>query len=474
LKSEGLDATVVGAGPNGLAAAITLARAGYSVKVYEAADTVGGGTRSAELTLPGFIHDVCSAVHPLAAASPFFRNIRLQELGVDLVHPGVPLAHPLDDGSAAVLERSVQDAAAGLGSDGPAYNKLMAPLVRDAPKLIPTLLGPPTVPGHPLALLRFGLRGARSARGLSNSLFTGTHARALLAGLAAHSMLPVESSPTAGFGLFLGLLGHHVGWPVAKGGSQVLADALARYLRTLGGDIATGEQIEHLKQLPKSKVCLLDLTPRQIISVAGDALPKSYIGRLGRFRYGPGVFKLDLATSEPIPWNAAKCREAGTVHLGGSLEEIAFSERQVAAGEHADRPFVLLAQPSIFDSTRSPEGKHTVWAYCHVPNSSAFDMTERIEAQIERFAPGFKDCILARAKMTSNDLQNYNQNYVGGDINGGSEDLRQLFTRPTVRPPYRTPNPRLFICSSSTPPGGGVHGMCGYHAAKAALRGPLL
>jgi phytoene dehydrogenase-like protein len=467
------DAVVVGAGPNGLAAAITLARAGHSVRVLEAEATVGGGSRSAELTLPGFVHDVCSAIHPHPLASPFMRELPLARHGLDLVHPDVPMAHPLDDGTAMVLERSVDATAASIGgADGAAYGRLMRPLVRDADALLPDLLGPLGVPRHPLALARFGALGLlRPVDGLARARFDDPRAQALLAGLAAHSMLRLDERPTAAVALVLALTGHAVGWPIARGGSQSVADALAGLVAELGGEIVCGHRVERVDELGDARAVLLDVTPRQVLGMAGDRLPARYRRALGRFRYGPGVFKLDWALDGPIPWTARECLRAGTVHLGGTLGEIAASEAAVAAGRIPERPFVLLAQQSLFDPGRAPAGRHTGWAYCHVPAGSPEDMTERIEAQVERFAPGFRDRILARAAIGPAELERHNPNYIGGDINGGRQDLRQLFTRPVARPvPYSTPDPRLFICASSTPPGGGVHGMCGYHAARAAIR----
>ena len=466
------DAIVVGSGPNGLAAAITLAQAGLSVAVFEAKDTLGGGTRTMELTLPGFLHDVCSAIHPFALGSPFFRGLPLARYGLEMIQPLAPLAHPQDDGTAVILERSIEATAAELGNDAKAYRKLMTPLVTDWPKIEGAVLGPlrPQYVLHPFARANFGLKALRSARGLCEGSFQSEPARAIFAGLCAHSMLPLEQPPSAGFGLVEGILGHVVGWPIPRGGSQKIADALAAYLRSLGGEITTGVEVKSLDALPPARVILCDVTPRQLLRIAGDRLPGSYQRQLQRYRYGPGVFKIDLALDGPIPWKAQECLRAGTVHIGGTFSEIAASERAVSRGEHPEKPFVLLAQQSLFDPTRAPTGKHTVWAYCHVPNGSTFDMTERIELQIERFAPGFRDRILARSTMNSLEVERYNANYVGGDINGGLQDLWQFFTRPTVRPvPYTTPAKNLFICSSSTPPGGAVHGMCGYFAARAAL-----
>jgi phytoene dehydrogenase-like protein len=461
------DAVVVGAGPNGLAAAIALARAGRSVRVLEAADTIGGGSRSAELTLPGFVHDICSAVHPHPLASPFLRELPLAEHGLELVHPELALAHPLDDGTAVAFDRSIEVTAASIGgADGDAYRKLMEPVVHDAEKLLPAILGPLRPPRHPLALARFGLLGLRSAQGLAKR-FDGPRARALIAGNAAHSMLPLDASPTGAVALVLMLTGHAVGWPVARGGSQKVADALASMARSHGAEIVTGHRVERIDELDDAGVVLFDLTPRQIVAIAGHRLPPRYRNALERYRYGPGVFKLDWALDGPIPWTATESRRAGTVHIGGTFEEIAASER----GDGGERPYVLLSQPTVCDPTRAPAGKHVGWAYCHVPAGSTEDMTAAIEGQVERFAPGFRDRILARACMNAAEMEAYNPNYVGGDINGGLMDLRQLFARPVARPvPYTTPDERLFICSSATPPGGGVHGMCGYFAAQAALR----
>lgn len=465
------DAVVVGSGPNGLASAITLADAGRSVLVLEGQETIGGGTRSEELTLPGFVHDVCSAIHPLGVASPFFRDLPLAQYGLEWVYPPAAVAHPFDDGSAAVLERSVDATGESLGRDATAYRRLMGPLLDNWEGLASDLLGPlPVPPRHPFAMARFGLKAVRSARGLAESAFEGERARALFAGLAAHSILPLERPVSAAFGLVLGTVAHAVGWPMARGGSQQIADALAAHLRSLGGEIVTGTYVESLDQLPPAGATLLDVTPRQLLQIAGDRLPAGYRRALGHYRYGPGVFKLDWALDGPIPWKAPACSRAGTVHLGGTLPEIAASERAVWRGELSERPYVIVVQQTLFDPTRAPEGKHTGWAYCHVPNGSTIDMTERIEAQVERFAPGFRDLILARSVMPPAALERHDPNYIGGDINGGVQDLGQLFTRPVARiNPYTTPVRGLYLCSSSTPPGGGVHGMCGYFAAQAAL-----
>jgi phytoene dehydrogenase-like protein len=463
------DAVIIGSGPNGLAAAITLAQEGRSVVVLEGQSEIGGGARSQELTLPGFTHDVCSAVHPMALISPFFRELPLEQHGLTWIHPPVPLAHPLDDGSAAVLDRSIEETAANLGQDGPRYKRVFAPLVDDWPRLESLLLGVSRVPRHPFAAARFGLRGLCSAASFARSTFRGERARALFAGLAAHAILPLERLLTAAFGLVFAVTGHVAGWPIARSGSQRIANALASYLRWLGGEIVTGQMVQSIAALPPSRAILCDVTPRQLLRIAGKRLPEAFRSELERYRYGPGVCKLDWALDAPIPWKAEACRRAGTVHVGGTLEEVAASERAPWRGEHAERPFVLLAQPTLFDPTRAPQGKHIAWAYCHVPKGSRIDMTDRIERQIERFAPGFRQTILKRSVMLTADLEARNPNLVEGDINGGSAELDQFFLRPTWRL-YRTTSRGLYLCSSSTPPGGGVHGLCGYLAARAALR----
>jgi len=482
---SGADAIVVGAGPNGLAAAIELARAGRSVRVIERADEVGGGTRTAQLTLPGFCHDVCSAVHPLAVGAPFLRSLALERHGLELCYPAVQAAHPLDDGSAVALYRSVHETAAGLGElDRAAYVGLVEPLAHGWEALAPFVLGPPlrTMPKLPrgaLPAVRFALAGLRSARGLARRSFAGERARALLAGMAAHAIQPLGAPGTAAFGLVLLTLGHAIGWPFARGGSQAIAAALVAELEALGGEVQTGREVRSLgdgDDLIGAKAILLDVTPRQLLALCnttGDrALPAWYRAALRAFRYGPGVFKLDYALSGPVPWTAPECGGAGTVHLGGSLAEVASSELAVARGRHPKRPYVLVAQQTLVDRSRVPAGSaaHTLWAYCHVPNGSTVDMTAAIEGQIDRFAPGFHDLVLARAVRGPAQVEHYNPNNIGGDINAGAASLRQTFARPIpLLIPYATPNPRIFICSSSTPPGGGVHGMCGYHAARAAL-----
>jgi phytoene dehydrogenase-like protein len=463
------DALVVGSGPNGLAAAITLAAAGRSVLVREAMPVAGGGMRTAELTLPGFRHDVCSAVHPTAAVSPFFRGLHLEQHGLEWVHAPTPLAHPLEDGRAAVMERSLEETIAGLGEDGDGWRSLFGYLVSRAPMLFHDVLAPIRVPDHPLVMARFGLLGLRSAESLARR-FRDAHTRALFAGIAAHSILPLDMLATGAYGLVLAASGHAAGWPIAKGGSQALADAMIAHLRALGGDIETAAPVRSLAEVPTAGITLLDVTPRQAIAIAGDRLPSGYRDALARFRYGPGVFKVDWALSEPVPWTAEPCRRAMVVHVGGTIEEIARSERSAWEGRVADQPFVLFAQPSLFDASRAPAGRHVGWGYCHVPHGCDVDMTDRIEARIERFAPGFRDTILARSARGPAEIEAHNANIVGGDIAAGAGFFRQLVFRPTVQwNPYRTPVRGLYLCSASTPPGAGVHGMCGYLAAKAAM-----
>ena len=470
-----LDAIVIGAGPNGLAAAITLARAGRSVRVYEAAPAAGGGTRTAELTLPGFRHDVCSTILPLTLGSPFFASIDLAARGVELIHPDAPFAHPLDGGRAAVLERSVRATAEGLGGrDGRAWRRLFGPLVRDVAKLGPEILRPVVhLPRHPLALARFGLPALRSAVGLAHGRFDEPAARAMFAGVAAHSMLRLDRPLTASFGLVLSTYAHAVGWPMVRGGADSIATALVAELAAAGGELVTGHRIESLTELPPARTVLLDVTPRQLVAIAGDRLPVGTRSRAERFRYGSGVFKVDWALDGPVPWTAEGPRRAATVHVGGTIDEIAAAEAEVAAGRHADRPYVLFVQYAPWDTTRAPAGRTTAWAYCHVPAGSDVDMTDRIEAQIERFAPGFRDRILARSTLAPAAMEAYDANYVGGDINGGIQDIRQLVFRPwPALDPYRV-GAGLYLCSSSTPPGGGVHGMSGFLAARSALRHEL-
>ena len=467
-----LDAVVVGSGPNGLAAAVELARSGAQVLVLEAAESIGGGTRSAELTLPGFVHDVCSACHPLGAVSPFLTTLPLDDFGLRWVFPPASVAHPMDDGSAVVLHHSVEETAAGLGRDARAYGRLLAPLVEHAESLFDELLGPPLhVPRHPLALARFGVPALLPAAALARVMFREERARALLAGCAAHTILPLERIVSGAVGLMFLLTGHVRTWPVARGGSRAIADALRSYLESLGGRVETGRRVASLGDLPAARAYLFDTSPRSLADVAEPVLPPRFVRRLRRYRYGPGVFKVDWALDGPIPWRDPRCLEATTVHIGGTLDEIAASEAAVWHGEHSQRPFVLLVQASQFDETRAPEGKQSVWAYCHVPSGSTLDRTDVIERQIERFAPGFRDRVLARHVMNTRDLERHNPNDVGGAITGGMSTLAQMLARPTPRlDPYSTPNPRFYICSAATPPGGGVHGMCGFHAARSALR----
>ncbi len=462
------DSVVVGSGPNGLAAAIALARAGRSVVVLEAQEQVGGGTRSKALTLPGFTHDVCSAVHPMAVASPFFRTLPLREHGLEWIHPPYPLAHPLDDGSAAILEHDLDRTCQRLGADAKAYRRQVGSLAGNWKLLEDVILSPIGVPRRPLLMARFALQAIQPAKRFAESHFRSDPARALFAGLAAHSMMPLDGWGTAAIGLVLGAQAHVNGWPIAKGGSQRIADALASYFRSLGGEIVTGLRIRSLKELPSSRVILCDLSPQGLLEIAGQSLPTNYQRALERYDYGPGAFKVDWALSGPIPWKAPDCAQAGTVHIGGGLDEIVDAESGLLGMLDSERPFVLLSQPSLFDPSRAPAGCHTAWAYCHVPNGSRSDMTSRIEAQVERFAPGFRSLILARSAKSPEQMERENPNLVGGNITGGANSLRQLFFRPTFGK-YETPVKGLFLCSASTPPGGGVHGMCGYHAATRAL-----
>jgi phytoene dehydrogenase-like protein len=467
-----LDAVVIGSGPNGLAAAITLAQAGRSVRVYEAQPTIGGATRSAELTEPGCVHDLCAAVFSLVVASPFLKTLPLAEHGLEFAHPDAPFAHPLDDGSAVVVERSVDATADALGAeDGRAYRALMNPFVSNVDALMDGLLRPPSL-RHPFLMARFGLPAIRSAASLAHARFRRAPARAMFAGVAAHSMVPLDYAGTAGFGLALNIAAHTAGFPVARGGSQRVADAMASYLRSLGGEIVTNERIDSLDQLAKSRAVLCDVTPRQFLRIAGARVPDGYRAKLERYRYGPGVFKMDWLLNAPVPWRAAGCHRAGTIHLGGSFEEIAASETStwVKGGRAHDKPYVLAVQPSRFDPTRAPAGRHTLWAYCHVPHGSTEDRTAAIENQIERFAPGFRDCIIARHAMGPAELERRNANIIGGDIAGGAADFGQILARPVLSlNPYKTPIDGVYLCSSSTYPGVGVHGMCGHNAAQAAL-----
>jgi phytoene dehydrogenase-like protein len=453
---------VIGSGPNGLTAAIMLARAGRQVTVFEASGQIGGGARSARLTLPGFLHDVCSAVYPMAVSSPAFEQFPLAAHGLEWVHPEAPLAHPLEDGGAVLLERSLDATAANLEGDGDAWRSLFGPLAARWPVLRHDALAPITrIPRHPLLMARLGLLGIRSARALAEGRFRGPRARALFAGLAAHSVMPLEQPLSGAVGLILGATAHAAGWPMARGGAQRIADALAGTLRSLGGEIRTASRVT---SLPEAEIVMCDISPRQFLALAGDRLPPSFRRTLERYRYGPGVFKMDWALDAPIPWRDPRCARAATVHVGGTLEEIAQWEAR-----HAGRPFLILVQPSLWDATRAPAGQHTAWAYCHVPNGSTVDYSDALEQQIERFAPGFRGRILARSAFSPAALEGSNANLIGGDIAGGALDLRQFFLRPTRRL-YRTPLAGVYFCSASTPPGGGVHGMCGYHASRAAAK----
>lgn len=470
MGKEDFDAIVVGSGPNGLSAAITLQQNGLSVLLLEAKDVIGGGLRSAELTLPGFTHDVCSAIHPMAVISPFFKGLPLEAHGLNFVYPDIEAAHPFDGGVAAVLKRSLDETALLLGKDEKAYRDLVSPVLRSWPLIENDILGPLHIPRHPIKMAKFGLKALTSALGLSKR-FETKEAKGLWAGMAAHSLQPLTNLSTSAFGIVLMASGHLGGWPIPVGGSKSIATALASYFISLGGRIETGFYVKSLKELPSSKAVLFDVTPRQLLTIAGHKFSSIYKWQLERYRYGMGVFKIDWALEGQIPFTAEECRNAGTIHIGNTIEEIEQGEQIVSSGEIPEKPFVLLAQQSVFDSSRAPQGKHTAWGYCHVPNGSKIDMTEAIEKQVERFAPGFRERILARHVFNTEQMEEYNPNYIGGDINGGIMDIGQVFTRPVISiSPYKTSAKGLYICSSSTPPGGGVHGMCGYHAAKKALR----
>jgi phytoene dehydrogenase-like protein len=471
MSDKSYDAIIVGSGPNGLSAGIELARRGLSVCVLEAKETIGGGARTLELTEPGFLHDVCSAIHPVGVVSPFFKSLPLERWGVEWVYPEVALAHPFDDGDVALLHQSLELTAGTLGEDGRAYAGLMRPFVERAEAFFEETLRPVRLPSHPFLMLRFALSALRSCTGLAASRFRQKKAKALFAGCCAHSVLPLEKAGTASFGMVLALAAHAINWPCVRGGSRKIVEALEACLKSHGGEVRTLSPVASMRDLPQARAVLFDLTPRQVVEIAGEELPAGYRQRLSAFRYGPGVFKVDWALAGPIPWKAEGCRRAATVHLGATIEEIADGEAAMWRGRHPERPFVLIAQQSLFDQTRAPEGRQTGWAYCHVPHGSDVDMTERIESQIERFAPGFRDLILARHTINSVELERHNPNMIGGDIGGGANDLLQFLARPVARyDPYSTPNRRIYLCSSSTPPGGGVHGMCGQWAARSALR----
>lgn len=470
LTKKDFDAVVVGAGPNGLAAAITLQQQGLSVLLVEGKDTIGGGARSAEITLPGFTHDICSAVHPLAAGSPFFKALPLSAYGLEYIYPEISAAHPFDNGQAAALMNAIEDTGATLADDKAVYQDLLRPLVNGWPDIVADVLAPLHFPKDARKFMDFGLRAITSAKHLSKK-FGGQKGRGFLAGMAAHSMQPLSNIATSAVALVLLIAGHTSGWPIIKGGTGRLSAALANFFVSIGGTIETNFFVTTLSDLPSAHAVLFDVTPRQLLRIAGDKLSPLYQWQLQRYRYGMGVFKIDWALDGPAPFTADSCRRAGTVHLGNTFEEIADAERATWSGTHPERPFVLFSQPGVCDPSRAPQGKHTAWAYCHVPKGSCEDMTGRIEKQVERFAPGFRDRILARHVMTAAEMERYNPNYIGGDINGGVSDITQIFTRPALRiSPYRTSAKGIYICSSSTPPGGGVHGMCGYHAARQALK----
>jgi phytoene dehydrogenase-like protein len=470
LQKKDYGAVVVGSGPNGLAAAIVLQQAGVNVLLIEGKNTIGGGLRSAQLTLPGFVHDICSAIHPMAVLSPFFNTLPLAQHGLEYIYPPVAAAHPFDDGTCAIIKKPLPETARLLGDDEVVYTHLMQPIVAAWPQIDKDLLGPLHFPKHPVLMGQFGLKALQPATRLARR-FTTKHAKGLFGGMAAHAIQPLSNIATSAIGLVLMAAAHLKGWPMAKGGSSFTANALATYFTSLGGTIQTGLYITSLQQLPSSNAVLFDVTPRQLLQIAGHKFSSLYKWQLQRYRYGMGVFKIDWALDAPIPFTAPGCRQAGTVHIGNTFEEIVEGERLTAKGIMHERPFVLLVQQSLFDATRAPQGKHTAWAYCHVPNGSTKDMTEIIEQQVERFAPGFRERILARHTMNNEQLEEYNPNYIGGDINGGIIDISQLFTRPALRwSPYKTSAKGLYICSSSTPPGGGVHGMCGYHAAGRVLK----
>jgi phytoene dehydrogenase-like protein len=471
MAAKSYDAIVIGAGPNGLSAAIHLARHGLSVCIFESNSQIGGGARSEQLTLPNFIHDVCSAVHPMGYISPFFKTLPLPENGLEWIESPLALAHPFDTQPAAFLSRSVQETAKNLKEDENSYLHLISPFVNHGETLLEEILKPLRIPTHPFLMAKFGLNAMRSAEDVANSKFKTGRAKAIFSGCAAHSMVALNKIATASFGISLAIVAHMVGWPIIRGGSEQIIDCMAKYFRSLGGEIVAGRKIESIKSLPATRAILMALTPKQVAAVAGNHLPQKFRDRLSVFQYGPGIFKIDWALNGPIPWKDPACSKAATLHLGSTFEEILQSESDAWNGKFSPKPFVILAQQSLFDSTRAPAGKHTGWAYCHVPQGSDVDRTEAIENQVERFAPGFKDLILARHTFNSTQLHLHNENIIGGDIGGGANNFMQFIARPVLKwDPYSTPNPRIFICSSSTPPGGGVHGMCGYNAANSVLK----
>jgi phytoene dehydrogenase-like protein len=465
------DAFVIGSGPNGLAAAIALSQQGLKVKVFEAKETVGGGTRTLELTEPGFKHDICSAVHPTAVSSPFFNSLPLSDFDLEWIHPDFPVGHPLENGEAVIVERSLDNTLDRLGADSKNYRKLFKDFIDSWDFLSKDLFGSLRIPNHPLSMLRFGWYGMFSSNLLSNSFFKNERTKAYFSGLAAHSIIPLENAFTASFGLILGTTVHSVGWPIAKGGSHSITKALAAYFESLGGIIETNTHIQSLEEFPSNKPILFDLTPQQVVSIADSRISDSLKRKLLNYKHGPGAFKVDFALSEPVPWKNEECKRAGTLHLGGSMDEISLSEREVWDGIHSEKPYVLISQPSVFDESRAPKGKHVLWSYCHVPNGSTENMEEQIINQIERYAPGFRDTIISSSCMHAMDFEKYNPNYIGGDINGGAQNVKQLFARPLLKwDPYKLPENNLYICSSSTPPGGGVHGMSGFNAARSVLK----
>jgi len=464
------DAVIVGSGPNGLAAGIVLQQAGLTTLIVESKPTIGGGMRSAELTLPGYVHDVCSAIHPFGVGSPFLQSLPLHEFGLEWVYPEAAVAHPFDDGRAVLLKKSIEETAQQFGEGAQAYKELMQPIVAHWDKIAPDFLGPLGLPRYPIKFTSFGLKAIQSAKSIAFRHLKEPYSRGFFAGIAGHSILPLDKLVSSGIALVLGALGHKVGWPFPKGGAQKLADAMAKYYKSLGGSVQTDMEVQAIGDIPSHRAVLFDITPRQLLQLDGLVFPSLYRKQLENYKYGPGIFKIDWALSEPIPFKAKDCLKAATIHLGGTFEEISHAEILPWQGKHADKPYVLLVHQTPFDPSRAPEGQHTAWAYCHVPNGSTVDMTECIEQQMERFAPGFKDTVLARHTMNTAEVNHYNANYIGGDIIGGAATLSQLFTRPAIRwSPYTTPQKGVYICSSATPPGGGVHGMCGYHAARRVL-----